>query len=91
MRNVAAETRGESFSRPVDSVVFKGHQMRICLQLQANVELNISFARVVDHRIAQIVVRRAKTEGVVSAYGASILARPNIALPGRLPEDTERN
>src|SRR5204863_562418 len=45
---------------PEHRIVLDGHEVRIGLQLEADVELDISFGERGDHGVAQIVVGRTK-------------------------------
>ena len=47
---------------PEHGIILDRHEMRIGLQLQTHIELDIAFGKRSDHRLAQIVVRRSKRE-----------------------------
>ena len=47
---------------PEHRVILYRHQMRVGLQLQTHVELDITFGKRSDHRLAQIVVWRSKRQ-----------------------------
>ena len=66
MRSVATDTRGESFSGHSTALFSMGMQVRIGLQLQANIEFDILLGKRSHHRIAQIVVGRTERQAAVS-------------------------